>query len=98
MIRLPGAHTMYGSFVVQARRIVIAIAFEVGHKTSLIVHGMFEGARTQRYVGGKIAQEPIGAQPIVAQCTRPLATVNAFPLWSEVPAEWYGFRPERSAK
>lgn len=57
---------------------------------------MFESTRADGNAVGEVTPESIIAEPIVAECPRPFTSVNAFPLGSEVPAQWNGFGPKEA--
>lgn len=91
-----GRHAVYRPFVVQTFRIGVPVAVDVRQKPPSVVERVIQRARTLRYLGSEVFQISVIHDPIVAQFFGPTRTVPLFPLWREIPAQWYRFTPKFS--
>lgn len=63
---------MDSASMVHAGRIGVAVAIEIGQKSSLIRECLVESAGADRNLVGEISQESIRSQPVIAERSGPI--------------------------
>lgn len=95
---LSGSYAMDGSLVVQTCRVRVNVTIWIREEATFVQYSMLQITRTNWKFRCEIFQISVLFNPVVTQGTGPVLAMSAFPLWTKVPSERNGARPEDPEK